>query len=131
VGHEFGSTTGRPRRCGWLDLPALKYAVMLNGVSELMMMKADVLNSFEELKVAVKYKYNGQLTEEIPYESVTLDIKPVYETLKGWNRELEAVSRYEELPAELKDYVSFIEENVGVPVKIVSLGPDRTETVFK
>jgi adenylosuccinate synthase len=131
VGHEFGSTTGRPRRCGWLDLPALKYAVMLNGVSELMMMKADVLNSFRELKVAVKYKYNGQLTEEIPYESVTLDIEPVYETLKGWNREPEAVSRYEELPAELKDYVSFIEENVGVPVKIVSLGPDRTETVFK
>ena len=131
VGHEFGSTTGRPRRCGWLDLPALKYAVMLNGVSELMMMKADVLNSYETLKVAVKYKYDGQLTEEIPYESVSLNIEPVYETLKGWNRELEAVNKYEALPAELKDYVSFIEENVGVPVKIVSLGPDRTETVFK
>ncbi len=131
LGHEFGSTTGRPRRCGWLDLPALKYAVMLNGVTELMMMKADVLNSFEILKVAVQYKYNGQLTEEIPYESVTLDIEPVYENLRGWNRELETKDDYEALPAELKDYVAFIEEKVGVPIRIVSLGPDRTETVFK
>ena len=130
LGHEFGSTTGRPRRCGWLDLPALKYAVMLNGVTELMMMKADVLNSFETLKVAVQYKYNGQLTEEIPYESVTLDIEPVYENLRGWNRELETKDDYEALPAELKDYVAFIEEKVGVPIRIVSLGPDRTETVF-
>ena len=131
LGHEFGSTTGRPRRCGWLDLPALKYAVMLNGVTELMMMKADVLNSFETLKVAVQYKYNGQLTEEIPYESVTLDIEPVYENLRGWNRELETEDGYEALPAELKDYVAFIEKKVGVPIRIVSLGPDRTETVFK
>ena len=131
LGHEFGSTTGRPRRCGWLDLPALKYAVMLNGVTELMMMKADVLNSFETLSVAVKYKYNGYLTEEIPYESVTLDIEPVYETFKGWNRELEVLNSYDQLPVELKDYVAFIEKNVGVPIRIVSLGPDRTETVFK
>jgi adenylosuccinate synthase len=104
---------------------------MLNGVTELMMMKADVLNSFETLNVAVKYRYNGHLTEEIPYESVTLDIEPVYETFKGWNRELGNVSDYKQLPAELKEYVSFIEKSVGVPVKIVSLGPDRTETVFK
>ena len=131
VGNEFGSTTGRPRRCGWLDLPALKYAVMLNGVTELMMMKADVLNGFSALKVAVKYKYNDLLTEEIPFESVSLDIEPVYETLKGWNRELEIVEHYTDLPVELTDYVSFIEKNVGVPVKIVSLGPDRKETVFK
>ena len=131
VGNEFGSTTGRPRRCGWLDLPALKYAVMLNGVTELMMMKADVLNGFSAVKVAVKYKYNDLLTEEIPFESVSLDIEPVYETLKGWNRELEIVEHYTDLPVELTDYVSFIEKNVGVPVKIVSLGPDRKETVFK
>jgi len=131
VGNEFGSTTGRPRRCGWLDLPALKYAVMLNGVTELMMMKADVLNGFSALKVAVQYKYNDLLTEEIPFESVSLDIEPVYETLKGWNRELEIVEHYTDLPVELTDYVSFIEKNVGVPVKIVSLGPDRKETVFK
>ncbi len=131
VGNEFGSTTGRPRRCGWLDLPALKYAVMLNGVTELMMMKADVLNSFSMLKVAVQYKYNGQFSEEIPFESVSLDLEPVYETLKGWNRELELTERYDDLPVELTDYVSFIEERVGVPVKIVSLGPDRKETVFK
>ncbi|RLD46334.1 MAG: adenylosuccinate synthase [Bacteroidetes bacterium] len=131
VGNEFGSTTGRPRRCGWLDLPALKYAVMLNGVTELMMMKADVLNGFAALKVAVQYKYNDLLTEEIPFESVSLDIEPVYETLKGWNRELEIVEHYTDLPVELTDYVSFIEKNMGVPVKIVSLGPDRKETVFK
>ncbi len=131
VGNEFGSTTGRPRRCGWLDLPALKYAVMLNGVTELMMMKADVLNGFAALKVAVQYKYNDLLTEEIPFESVSLDIEPVYETLKGWNRELGVVEHYTDLPVELTDYVSFIEKNVGVPVKIVSLGPDRKETVFK
>ncbi|RLD84871.1 MAG: adenylosuccinate synthase, partial [Bacteroidetes bacterium] len=111
VGNEFGSTTGRPRRCGWLDLPALKYAVMLNGVTELMMMKADVLNGFSAVKVAVKYKYNDLLTEEIPFESVSLDIEPVYETLKGWNRELEIVEHYTDLPVELTDYVSFIEKN--------------------
>ena len=131
TGNEFGSTTGRPRRCGWLDLPALKYAVMLNGVTELMMMKADVLNNFTTLKVAVQYKYNGHLSEEIPFESVTLDMEPVYEQLNGWNRKLKVTEDYNDLPDELKNYVRFIEQSVGVPVKIVSLGPDRKETVFK
>jgi len=131
LGNEYGSTTGRPRRCGWLDIPALKYAIMLNGVTELMMMKVDVLDSFAELKVAVQYKYNNLLTEEIPYESVSLDIEPVLETIKGWNKDVEAADKYSDLPAELKSYVSYIEEKVGVPVKIVSVGPDRTETIFK
>ena len=130
-GNEYGSTTGRPRRCGWLDLPALKYAIMLNGVTELMMMKADVLNSFNELKVAVSYRYNGNLSEEIPYESVTLEIDPVLETMTGWNQEVVLSEAYDELPAELKDYVSYIENKVGVPITIVSVGPDRTETIFK
>jgi len=131
LGNEYGSTTGRPRRCGWLDIPALKYAIMLNGVTELMMMKADVLDSFAELKVAVQYKYNNLLTEEIPYESVSLDIEPVLETIQGWKRNVEAADKYSDLPAELKSYVSYIEEKVGVPIKIVSVGPDRTETIFK
>ena len=131
LGNEYGSTTGRPRRCGWLDIPALKYAIMLNGVTELMMMKADVLDSFTELKVAVQYKYNDHLTEEIPYESVSLDIEPVLETIKGWNNNVEATDKYSDLPTELKSYVSYIEEKVGVPIKIVSVGPDRTETIFK
>ena len=131
LGNEYGSTTGRPRRCGWLDLPALKYAIMLNGVTELMMMKADVLNDFNKLKVAVNYKYNGKLSEEIPFESVTMDIEPVLETLKGWNREVVASQGYSNLPSELKNYVAFIEQSVGVPVTIVSVGPDRTETIFK
>jgi len=131
LGNEYGSTTGRPRRCGWLDIPALKYAIMLNGVTELMMMKADVLDSFAELKVAVQYRYNDHLTEEIPYESVSLDIEPVLETIKGWNKDVEAADKYSDLPAELRSYVSYIEEKVGVPIKIVSVGPDRTETIFK
>ncbi len=131
LGNEYGSTTGRPRRCGWLDLPALKYAIMLNGVTELMMMKADVLNDFNKLKVAVNYKYNGKLSEEIPFESVTMDIEPVLETLKGWNREVVASQGYSNLPSELKNYVAFIEQSVGVPVTIVSVGPDRTETILK
>jgi adenylosuccinate synthase len=130
-GKEFGSTTGRPRRCGWLDLPALKYAIMLNGVTELMMMKADVLNSFSELNVAVKYEYNGQLTEVIPFESVSLDIKPELETLKGWNQEIKVSDIYNDLPVELKEYVAYIESEVGIPITIVSVGPDRTETIFK
>jgi adenylosuccinate synthase len=129
-GNEYGSTTGRPRRCGWLDLPALKYAIMLNGVTELMMMKADVLNSFSELKVGVNYKYNGQLSEEIPFESVSLDIEPELEVLKGWNQEIQASSAYEDLPEALTKYVTYIEEQVGVPVSIVSVGPDRAETIF-
>lgn len=130
-GNEYGSTTGRPRRCGWLDLPALKYAIMLNGVTELMMMKADVLNNFAELRVGVSYRYNGQHSEEIPFESVSLDIEPVYEELEGWNQTIPVAEDYNSLPGELKAYVSYIEQKVGVPVKIISVGPDRAETIFK
>ena len=130
-GHEYGSTTGRPRRCGWLDLPALKYAVMLNGVSELMMMKADVMNPLEKLNVAVKYNVNGKLLEEIPFDMANINVQPVYKTFNGWQLELDPDGNYENLPVELKNYVSFVENQLNVPVKIVSVGPDRNQTIVK
>lgn len=131
TGREFGATTGRPRRCGWLDLPALKYAIMLNGVTELIMMKADVLSGFDEIKVATKYSYDGKLSEEIPYDETNTTVEAVYTGKKGWDMNLEGVNSYNELPVELKDYVRFIEDAVGVPIKIVSVGPDRRQTINK
>ena len=131
VGKEFGSTTGRPRRCGWLDIPVLKYAIMLDGVTELMMMKSDVMNQFHEIKVATKYKYNGIVTDEIPFDEAEGSVSPVYTSLPGWSTDSIVSSTYEELPQELKDYIKFIEESVGVPVKLVSFGPDRKETIMR
>jgi len=131
VGHEYGSTTGRPRRCGWLDLPALKYAIMLNGANELMMMKADVLNGFNTIKAAVKYSYNGKESMQIPTVGLNSDMDVVEESFKGWNTSLKGISNYQDFPGELKNYVKFIESYVGIPIRIVSVGPDRTETIFK
>jgi len=131
VGNEFGSTTGRPRRCGWLDIPALKYAIMLNGVTELMMMKADVMNQFEQIKIATKYSYQGAITEEIPFDDVDEAVVPVYSSLPGWTTEMEENSTYEQLPLELKDYIKYIEDSVGVPIKLFSYGPDRKETILR
>lgn len=130
IGREVGSTTGRRRRCGWLDMVALKYTVMINGVTELIMMKADVLNSFPELKIAVAYRVNGVQTDEFPYESCA-EIEPIYKTFKGWNCDINHIRTYADFPAELKAYVEFIEEQTGVPVKIVSVGPDREETILR
>lgn len=130
IGREFGSTTGRRRRCGWLDMVALKYSVMINGVTDLIMMKCDVLNSFEELKVAVAYKVDGVETTEFPYESCAR-IEPVYKTFKGWNCDINSVRQYENFPAELKAYVEFIEKETGVHISIVSVGPDRAETIMR
>ncbi|MEM9980985.1 MAG: adenylosuccinate synthase, partial [Bacteroidota bacterium] len=131
-GNEFGATTGRPRRCGWLDLPALRYAVMLNGVTELFMMKADVLNSFEEIKVCTHYRLpNGEVTDQMPYCLVHEPIEPIYETLSGWQQSLDQVNSFEEIPAALSAYIHFIEEKVGVPIHLVSVGPDRTQTLHK
>ncbi|WP_304235702.1 adenylosuccinate synthase [Jiulongibacter sediminis] len=131
-GNEFGSTTGRPRRCGWLDLPALKYTVMLNGVTQLVMMKADVLNIFENIEVCIGYKLpDGTVTEQMPYDLCDTKAEPIYTTLKGWNTSLEGITDYEALPQELKDYVTYIEEAVGVPVKFVSTSPDRTATIAR
>ena len=131
-GNEFGSTTGRPRRCGWLDLPALKYSIMINGVTQLFMMKADVLNIFEEIKVCTAYELpSGEQIEKLPFEINELDAKPVYKTLKGWHCSLADVKTYEEFPAPLKEYVTYLEQELNVPIKLVSIGPDRTQTIMR
>jgi adenylosuccinate synthase len=131
-GNEFGSTTGRPRRCGWLDLPALKYSIMINGVTQLYMMKADVLNIFEEIKVCTDYQLpNGEVIDRLSFEITDIEVKPVYQTLKGWNCSLDEVRNYEGFPQELKDYVSFLESELQVPIKLVSVGPDRVQTILR
>ncbi|MBR7183056.1 MAG: adenylosuccinate synthase [Alistipes sp.] len=130
VGNEFGATTGRPRRCGWLDLVALKYAVMMNGVTALIMMKSDILNDFDTIKVAVGYEVNGKKVDYFPYEADE-SIKPIYQEFKGWNCDICAVRDFEQFPEEFKNYVAFIEEQTGVPVKIISVGPDREETIVR
>ena len=123
-GHEFGATTGRPRRCGWLDMVALKYAVMMNGVTELIMMKSDVLNSFDTIKVATSYKRDGETITSYPYDG-GVGVEPVYESFKGWKCDITGIRNYDDFPVEFKDYVSFIEKQTGVPVTIISVGPDR------
>ena len=125
-GHEFGATTGRPRRCGWLDLPALKYAVMLSGVTDLMMMKSDVMDEFETLKVATAYRYNGQETKHLPFAACTETMEPVYTEIEGWQQKIEGA-----IPEKLESYIRFIEDYVGVPITFVSYGPDRTESMFR
>lgn len=126
AGHEFGSTTGRPRRCGWLDLPALRYAVMINGVTELAMMKADVLNDMDTVRICTGYRMNGGVTERMPYD-ISTDVEPVYEDVPGWK----GTTADDPLPGALEHYIARIEEAVGVPITIVSLGPDRAETVMR
>ena len=131
-GREFGSTTGRPRRCGWIDLPALKYAMMINGVTQLIMMKADVLNIFEEIQVCTAYEMpDGTITDQIPFEITDIKVKPVYETLKGWNCSLEGMRRFEELPAELSAYIKFLEKHLDLPINFISTGPDREACVLR
>lgn len=128
-GNEFGSTTGRPRRCGWLDLPALKYAVMLNGVTKLIMMKPDVLSGFDELKVCQEYNVNGKLQKRIPYNIVNELPVPEYVTCKGWSSDISKLKSYNDGPGELHSYVELIEKEMNVPITIVSVGPDRTQTL--
>lgn len=130
IGKEYGATTGRPRRCGWLDLVALKYAVMMNGVSELIMMKSDVLNSFDTIKVATAYEIDGKTVDYFPFES-NEEVTPVYKEFKGWKSDICSVRNYEDFPAELKDYIAFIEQETGCPVRIISVGPDRSEIVIR
>ena len=130
IGHEFGAVTGRPRRCGWLDLVALKYAVMVDGVTQLIMMKSDVMNDFETIKVATAYKIGGEVVDHFPYE-VTDDLEPVYTEFPGWKCDICKVRRYEDFPQEFKNYVEFIEAETGVPVRIISVGPDREETIVR
>ncbi len=130
IGHEFGAVTGRPRRCGWLDLVALKYAVMVDGVTQLIMMKSDVMNDFETIKVATAYKIGGEVVDHFPYE-VSDDLEPIYTEFPGWKCDICKVRSYEDFPQEFKNYVEFIEAQTGVPVKIISVGPDREETIIR
>ncbi|WP_456423803.1 adenylosuccinate synthase [Lutibacter sp.] len=131
VGHEFGATTGRPRRCGWLDLVALKYAVEINGVTQLMMMKGDVLSGFEKLKVCTSYNYKGTEINHFPYNIEEHNVTPIYSELKGWQEDLTSMTTANTLPIELIEYIQFIEDFVEVPVKIVSVGPDRKQTIMR
>jgi len=137
IGHEYGAVTGRERRCGWLDLVALRYAVMINGATNLIMMKSDVLDSFEEIKVCTAYRLpDGSVTEDFPYcvgrdAEGPADVEPIYETIPGWLTDISAALRYEDLPATFRNYVKYIEEQVGVPISIISVGPDREQTILR
>ena len=130
LGHEFGAVTGRKRRCGWIDLVALKYAVMINGVSQLIMMKSDVLDSFATIKACVAYKINGGETDEFPFD-ICDGVEPVYVEIPGWKTDMTQMTSEDEFPEEFNAYVSFLEEELGVPVKIVSVGPDREQTIIR
>ncbi|MFN4286536.1 MAG: adenylosuccinate synthase [Lacibacter sp.] len=127
MGHEFGATTGRPRRCGWIDLVALRFACMVNGVTQIVMTKADVLDSFKELQVCTAYRINGIETREVPYQMAIPGLEPVYQSFSGWSRPVAACSRFEELPAEMQHYLQFIHNYLGVPVTHVSNGPGRDQ----
>lgn len=131
VGHEFGATTGRPRRCGWLDLVALKYACQVNGVTQLNMMKGDVLSGFETLKVCTAYEYKGEIIEHFPYNIEPENVKPVYIEFKGWSEDITQISSEAEFPKELSEYIEFIEKETGIPISIVSVGPDRKQTIVR
>ncbi len=129
-GNEFGSTTGRPRRCGWMDIPALKYSIMLNGVTQLIMMKVDVLNIFEEIKVCTHYEMpDGTLIDQMPFDICDIELKPVYFSFKGWETSLNGITDFENMPDPLKQYTAYLEREVGVPITYVSTGPDRKATM--
>ena len=130
-GNEFGSTTGRPRRCGWIDLPSLKYSIMINGVTKLLMMKADVLSIFPVIKICTQYQLkDGTITEFLPYEMVNEKIIPVYVEMSGWGMPLVGINE-KNIPTELLDYISFLEKQLGVPITMISTGPDRTQTIYR
>ncbi|RNI30970.1 adenylosuccinate synthase [Rufibacter latericius] len=132
AGREFGSTTGRPRRCGWIDLPTLKYAIMLNGVTQLNMMKADVLDEFDEISVCTHYKLpDGTITDQVPHDLDKTELTPVYITMKGWGEELRNYESYNALPKAVLEYVAYLEEQLEVSVNIISVGPDRKSTLVK
>jgi adenylosuccinate synthase len=129
-GHEFGSTTGRPRRCGWLDIPALKYAIMVNGVTRLFMTKADVLSGFDTIKICTSYKVDGKECFEQPFRNDTA-VEPEYVEMPGWKGNISGIKEYQKLPAALKKYIDFVERQTHLPVAMVSVGPDRNETIFR
>ncbi len=130
VGREYGSVTGRPRRCGWIDLVALRYTVMLNGVTKLVMMKSDVLDTFETIKTCVAYNINGEETEDLPYD-ISENVEPVFVELPGWKTDMTKMQSEDEFPEEFNNYLSFLEEELGVPIAIVSVGPNRAQTIIR
>jgi adenylosuccinate synthase len=130
IGHEFGATTGRPRRCGWLDLPAMKYSIMINGITRLFMTKADVMSGFKTIRICTSYKVDGKISNQLPYSN-DCKIEPVYTEMDGWNDDISKIRDFNELPSSLKNYIEFIEKETGVPVTMVSVGPDRQETIFR
>ncbi|HPE83033.1 MAG TPA: adenylosuccinate synthase [Aequorivita sp.] len=129
IGNEFGAVTGRPRRCGWLDLVALRYAVQVNGVTQLIMMKADVLSGFEKLKVCTAYNYKGKTIQHLPYNIEAENVTPIFTEMKGWKADLTKMIEVSQLPQALNDYIDFLEKELEVPIKIVSVGPDRKQTI--
>ena len=131
IGHEFGAVTGRPRRCGWLDLVALKYACQVNGVTQLSMMKGDVLSGFKTLKVCTAYKYKGEVIKHLPYNIEEQNVTPIYTEFKGWKDDLTKMRDTSEFPKELNEYIVFLEKELEIPIKIVSVGPDRTQTIHR
>lgn len=131
-GNEFGATTGRPRRCGWLDLPALKYTIMINGVTQLIMMKVDVLNIFEEINICTHYQLpDGSLTEQMPYDLLDTPVTPIYKTVKGWQTDLTDIRTFEDMPGPLADYVTYLEETLGLPISFISTSPDREAIIHR
>jgi len=131
IGHEYGATTGRPRRCGWLDLPALKYSILLNGVTQLIMTKADVLSGFDTIKVCTSYMVDGVESDELPFDIDPQYVQPVFTDMPGWAEDLTGIRDFSELPKSLTDYIAFIEKELEVPVTIVSVGPDRKQTIVR
>lgn len=129
LGHEFGATTGRARRCGWIDLPALKYAIMLNGVTELIMMKADVLDTFDTIYACTHYEYNGETIDYMPYDIISIEPKPVLKAIDGWATDVTKITSVDEIPDKLTDYIAFLEKELEVPIKFLSVGPDRAQTL--
>tara|TARA_Y100000739_G_scaffold229706_1_gene245589 strand:+ start:9321 stop:10592 length:1272 start_codon:yes stop_codon:yes gene_type:complete len=130
IGNEFGATTGRPRRCGWLDLVALKYSCKINGVTKLMMMKSDVLSGFNSIKVCTSYEYRGSNINYLPYDISDSSLKPIYEEFNGWGEDITKIREFKDLPINLKKYISYLEKELEIPITIVSVGPDRTETII-
>jgi adenylosuccinate synthase len=131
LGHEFGATTGRPRRTGWLDLPTLKYSIMLNGVTDLICTKSDVLSGFDDVLVCNQYNIDGQITSELPFNLNDIQVNPIYQTFNGWSEDLTKIRKYADLPDTFKNYMDFVEKEIGVGVGVISVGPDREETIMR
>ncbi len=131
IGHEFGSTTGRSRRCGWIDIPQLKYTIMLNGVTQVIITKLDVLNDFDEIQVGLKYIANGELTEEMPFDIVSNPVDVKYEMHKGWNSDLSGIDQFSELPPVAQAYINELEGLLETRISIISTGPERSELIVK